>query len=154
LVLGSICEILDRTRYLWALGLSVILIPLVLLPAMPRLDTYGGLSGLDCTFYTLLFMLMIKIEVRDGNWCWVGIFAVMLCLWPAKVLFETAAGLTIFVSNTHPDMVPVPLAHLVGGIIGFAAGLPTRVFEKFNAVSLEIRVALSLLRGHPKAGMR
>ena len=41
----------------------------------------------------------------------------------AKITYETVTGMTIFVSNNHAGMVPVPLAHLVGGIVGTGVGL-------------------------------
>jgi hypothetical protein len=40
-------------------------------------------------------------------------------------VYETATGLTIFVDNSHTDMIPVPLSHLVGGLVGMAAGTST-----------------------------
>jgi hypothetical protein len=41
----------------------------------------------------------------------------------AKITYETVTGLTIFVSNAHSGMVPVPLAHLVGAALGTGIGL-------------------------------
>ena len=41
----------------------------------------------------------------------------------AKITYETITGQTIFVSNNHSGMVPVPLAHLVGGVVGTGIGL-------------------------------
>ena len=40
----------------------------------------------------------------------------------AKITYETVTGQTIFVSTTHTNMIPVPLAHLVGGMTGFVVG--------------------------------
>ena len=47
----------------------------------------------------------------------------MLVLLPAKIIYEMTSGLTFFVNNIHTNMVPVPLAHLVGGVVGCAAGV-------------------------------
>ena len=40
-----------------------------------------------------------------------------------KVTYETVTGQTIFVSNSHQGMVPVPLSHLLGGFVGLLVGL-------------------------------
>lgn len=84
---------------------------------------YGGLSGLDCALYSLLMVLFIKREIRSRSWIWMALFSLLLAGLVAKIICETTTGLTIFVANTHTNMVPVPLAHLVGGCIGFFISL-------------------------------
>jgi len=84
---------------------------------------YGGLSGLDCALYALLMVLLLKREIRSRSWIWVAFFSLLLVGLIAKITYETVTGLTFFVSNTHLNMVPVPLAHLVGGVVGFSAGI-------------------------------
>ncbi|UCD82600.1 MAG: rhomboid family intramembrane serine protease, partial [Desulfobacterales bacterium] len=54
LVLGSLCEMMDRKKYMTSIVISAILIPIVIWLAMPNLKNYGGLSGLDCSLYALL----------------------------------------------------------------------------------------------------
>jgi hypothetical protein len=90
---------------------------------MPDLVVYGGLSGLDCALYALLMVLLIKREIRSRSRIWVALFSLLLVGLIAKITYETVTGLTIFVSNTHSGMVPVPLAHLVGGVVGTGIGL-------------------------------
>ncbi len=133
LVLGSLCEIIDPKRYYAVVGLSAILIPIVIWRAMPDLMIYGGLSGLDCALYALLMVLLIKREIRSRNWIWVALFSLLLGSLVAKIIYETTTGLTIFVANTHTNMTPVPLAHLVGGVIGFVVGLPPVKFVRAPA---------------------
>ena len=123
LVLGSLCEILSLRRYCATLGISAIFIPIVIWWGMPDLMVYGGLSGLDCALYSLLMTVLIKREIRSRSWVWVALFSVLLGGLGAKIIYETATGHTIFVSNTHTGMVPVPLAHLVGGCVGFIVGI-------------------------------
>ena len=122
LVLGSLCEMMDRKKYLISIGVSVVIIPIAVWFAMPSLNNYGGLSGLDCSLYALLGVMFIKGEWRSRNWIWVIIYTILLGLLLGKIVYETATGLTIFVANTHTSMTPVPLSHLVGGVIGIAAG--------------------------------
>ena len=122
--LGSLCEILDARKYYAAVGISAVAIPIAIWSGMPDLMVYAGLSGLDCALYSLLMILFIRREIRSRSWIWVALFSLLLGGLVAKILYETTTGLTIFVANTHTNMTPVPLAHLVGGCIGFFVGLP------------------------------
>jgi membrane glycosyltransferase len=114
---------MDSKRYYATVGISAISITIVIWWGMPGLMIYGGLSGLDCAFYSLLMVLFIKREIRSRSWIWVALFSLLLSGLVAKILYETATGLTIFVGNTHTNMVPVPLAHLVGGCVGLLVGV-------------------------------
>jgi rhomboid family GlyGly-CTERM serine protease len=123
LVLGSLCEIMDPKKYHATLGISVIAIPIVIWWGMLDLRVYGGLSGLDCALYSLLMVMFIRREIRSRSWVWAVLFSLLLGGLVAKIIYETATGLTIFVANTHTNMTPVPLAHLVGGCIGVFVGI-------------------------------
>jgi rhomboid family GlyGly-CTERM serine protease len=122
LILGSVCEVMDRKKCILAIGASAIAIPIAIWFAMPGLINYGGLSGLDCSLYALLAVLLIKRDWQSRKRIWVILYTILLGLLLAKIVYETATGLTIFVDNSHTDMIPVPLAHLVGGLVGMAAG--------------------------------
>jgi len=121
--LGSLCELMDKKKYYATVAVSAFLIPAAIWWGMPDLIIYGGLSGLDCALYALLMVLLIKREIRSRSRVWVAFFSLMLVGLIAKITYETVTGLTIFVSNAHSGMVPVPLAHLVGGVVGSAIGL-------------------------------
>ena len=124
LILGSLCEVMDRKKYMLAIGVSAVAIPIAIWFAMPDLINYGGLSGLDCSLYALLAILFITREWQSRKWVWVAFYIILLGLLLVKIVYETATGLTIFVDNRHTGMIPVPLSHLVGGIVGMAAGAP------------------------------
>jgi fucose permease len=121
--LGSLCELMDKKKYYATVAVSAFLIPAAIWWGLPDLAVYGGLSGLDCAVYALLMVLLIKREVRSRNRLWVACFSLLLVGLIAKITYETITGLTIFVSNNHAGMVPVPLAHLVGGGVGTGIGL-------------------------------
>ena len=121
--LGSLCELMDKKKYYATVAVSAILIPAAIWWKLPALMIYGGLSGLDCALYALLMVLLIKREIRSCSRVWVAFFSLLLVGLIIKISYETITGLTIFVSNAHSSMVPVPLAHLVGGIIGAGIGL-------------------------------
>jgi hypothetical protein len=114
---------MDPKKYYATIGISVISIPIAIWWGMPDLRVYAGLSGLDCALYSLLMVLFIRREIRSRSWIWVALFSLLLGGLVAKILYETTTGLTIFVANTHSDMTPVPLAHLVGACIGFLVGI-------------------------------
>jgi len=120
--LGSLCELMDKKMYYAAVAFSAVLIPAVIWLGMPDLMIYGGLSGLDCALYALLMVLMIKREIQSGSRVWVAFFSLLLVGLMAKIAYETVTGLTLFVSNVHSAMVPVPLAHLVGAVVGAGTG--------------------------------
>ena len=121
--LGSLCELMDKKKYYATVGISALMIPAAIWWGLPGLIIYGGLSGLDCALYALLMVLLIKREVRSRSRIWMAFFSMLLVGLIAKITYETVTGLTIFVSNNHAGMVPVPLAHLAGGIVGSGIGL-------------------------------
>ncbi len=121
--LGSLCEWMDTKKYAATVAVSAILIPAAIWWALPDLTVYGGLSGIDCALYALLMAMLIKREIYSGSRRWVACFSLLLLGLVAKISYETVTGMTIFVSNAHSGMVPVPLAHLVGGTVGLVTGL-------------------------------
>jgi rhomboid family GlyGly-CTERM serine protease len=121
--LGSLCELMDKKKYYATVGVSALLIPVAIWWGRPDLLLYGGLSGLDCALWALLMVLLIKREIRSRSRIWMAFFSVLLLGLIAKITYETVTGLTIFVNNNHAGMVPVPLAHLVGGVVGAWIGL-------------------------------
>jgi len=143
-VLGSFCEIMDRTKYMMTVGISTIFIPMAIWFAMPHLKAYGGLSGLDCALYSLLIVLFIKREWPMQKWRWIIFYTIMLVLLPAKIIYEVTSGLTIFVHNFNANMVPVPLSHLVGGVVGLVVGLvfgdTLKIFSRFRLAYLQLNM--------------
>jgi len=137
-VLGSFCEIMDRKRCIMALGISAICTPIAIWLITPNLQAYGGLSGLDCSFYALLTVLFIKREWRLQKWGWVVFYTLALVLLPVKIIYEMSSGLTVFVNTSLTAMVPVPLAHLVGGAAGIAVGISPRfpTFYRFRLANI------------------
>lgn len=133
--LGFLCELMDRRRFYATVVVSALLIPAAIWLGMPHLFIYGGLSGIDCSLYALLMVMLIKREIHSGSRPWVVCFSLLLLGLAAKISYETITGLTLFVSNAHSGMVPVPLAHLVGGIVGIVTGLMKVAAAGSNAFS-------------------
>ncbi len=129
LCLGAVCEMLDKKRTYLTIAVSVFLIPTGIWWGLPGLNIYGGLSGLDCALYALLFTQLGQREKMSGNRGWAAVFSAGLLALLAKVVYETVTGQTIFVSNHHAGMVPVPLSHLIGGLVGFGVGIYKKKFR-------------------------
>jgi hypothetical protein len=125
---------MDRGKYVLTIGISAVFIPMAIWVFMPHLEVYGGLSGLDCSLYSLLIVVFIKRDWHIQKWEWIIFYTVTLGLLAAKIIYELTSGLTIFVNNIHTTMVPVPLAHLVGGVVGFVVGMINipRIFCSFR----------------------
>ena len=104
-------------RALASLAAATVAIPLVIAALQPELASYRGLSGLASTLFVL-----VACELLIGSTGrWVSLAAVLaLAAFAAKLLWELTTGQALFV-DAGASFVPVPLAHLVGGICGAAA---------------------------------
>jgi rhomboid family GlyGly-CTERM serine protease len=92
---------------------SSVAIPVAVV-TLTDLAAYRGLSGLA----SALFALIVTLEARRS-------WAVALCAvgFIGKLAFEFLAGSTLFVSDMGPGVIPVPVAHLAGAVVGTLAAL-------------------------------
>ena len=126
-VLGAICEHRSRTRLAVCILGSALMIPLGVRIILPGMQTYRGLSGIDSGLFVLLAVMLLGEKLSDRGWIWAGGIFLVLVAFCGKVLYELTTGSTIFVDSVATGMVPVPLAHVVGGAVGCAtAVLPGR----------------------------
>jgi rhomboid family GlyGly-CTERM serine protease len=117
-VLATACELRDacgRRRMLAAVGLAAVAIPAALWIALPELTRYRGLSGIDSALFVLLAVTFLKEELAAGRrgWAWLGGLA--LVAFGAKLGYEVITAAALF-TEASGGAVPVPLAHLVGGL--------------------------------------
>jgi rhomboid family GlyGly-CTERM serine protease len=124
-LLGSLCEIRDRRRYLQMLAVSSAVIPLFVMTWHPELTTYRGLSGLDSGLFAFLALDMMRERLHRSDRRSAFLFGACLAGLGIKIVWEVFAGGNIFVSDA--SFVPVPLAHLVGGVVGCAMGCSGQV---------------------------
>lgn len=117
-ILAALCETTDRRSFLLCLTASAVLIPLFIGLLMPEVDAYRGLSGLDSALFVLAATTILRENVTTRRWGWVAAAGVVLCGFAAKIGFEYVTGQTLFVDSAAADMVPIPLAHVVGGLVG------------------------------------
>lgn len=122
-LLGTLCERMSRMRFCACVLASAILIPVALWIAMPQLETYRGLSGIDSALYVLLAVTVLRDEIHGRRWGWVMALSGVFLAFIGKVGYEIATGGTIFVDSGASNMVPVPLAHCVGAAVGAVVAL-------------------------------
>lgn len=126
LVLGSLVERMDRLRFHLCVAGSAVLIPAALWVGMPDLAVYGGVSGIASALFVLLAVLLLKREIADRNLPWVAGISTALLAFLAKTGYESLMGKGIFVDLPSEGLVPVPLAHAAGALVGLSIGLFAR----------------------------
>ncbi len=147
IVLGVLIERRSRQRMLVALALSAPLIGVGFAMLHPGLSGYRGLSGVDSALFVLLGVTMLGDAWRGE--CAVPAWAVAAVLagFVAKVIYELAMHDTLFVAASPDQFVPVPLAHVLGGVTGLAVACwPRRGFRRRNEST---RLQLTHTTEHP-----
>lgn len=128
-VLGWLCEADDRRRWCRCVTLSAVCIPLGLWVLRPDVQTYRGLSGIDSALFVLLAVSILRESRSSQRTFSAAAAAAFLCGFAAKTGYEFLTVQTMFVDSTAAGMVPIPLAHVIGGIIGAATALDSRVIR-------------------------
>ena len=97
---------------------STLAIGVAMLVWAPDLTTYRGLSGVD----SALFALVVVTVWRTGSrgWRWAAVVAFFA--FAGKTAFELMTGATLFVRSMGSGVSAVPLAHLVGAVLGVIVG--------------------------------
>lgn len=122
-VLGFLCEVDDRRRFVRCGGLTAVCIPAALWFLKPEVATYRGLSGIDSALFVLLAVSLLKESLAAGRTAWAAATILVLCGFLGKLGYELATSQTLFVRSAAAGMVPIPLAHLIGGLIGAAIAM-------------------------------
>jgi rhomboid family GlyGly-CTERM serine protease len=108
-------------RALGTLLLAALTIPLVVALVLPEMQRYRGLSGLDSALFTLTAITLLRRERASGRRLTAWIVGSTLAGFGAKIAFELWTGATFFADSA--GFVPVPLAHVVGGVCGWVGAL-------------------------------
>lgn len=130
LLLGRLFEARLRTAELWlVLGIAPILISLVFWIAMPELVWYRGLSGV---LHALYFAgCVLWLSEAGGRTRWLPLAA--LAAGALKVVLEQPWDAS-FPFHGWLDAPVVPQSHLIGALIGGAAGLWFRFLRRRGKV--------------------
>ncbi len=118
LLLAIWCETRSRAQMLACVLGSAVLISAGVWVALPSLETYRGLSGIDSALFVLLVIDLLRAASGRRETSVVSILLVCLAAFCAKVVYEIACGQTLIVDPSASYMIPVPLAHLIGGGVG------------------------------------
>lgn len=84
----------------------------------PELTSYRGLSGID-TLLVVFVSLKILCDAKHARSIRVAAITLLLGL-AGKTLFEAVTHGALFAGDLGPGVTTVPLAHLIGGMIGAA----------------------------------
>lgn len=116
-VLGVIAEWLTRSGFLVTIGWSAVVITAGVWSAQPQFATYRGLSGIDSALFGFVIADLIVAGWRARHRFSLAVGGLALAAFAAKCAFELATGGTVFV-DTEGSFAPVPLAHLLGLVVG------------------------------------
>jgi rhomboid family GlyGly-CTERM serine protease len=118
LILGMMCEWLDRRRLIRTIFWSIPIISIAVLLCLPGMNSYRGLSGLDSALFGLLTGMLLDRSIRSNNRVAAMLVIGLLVAFATKIVIEMSLGVTVFADSHSGGYVPVPLAHLVGLCIG------------------------------------
>lgn len=122
-LLGAICEWRMPRRTYATCAAAAISIPIAVAFAHPELQTYRGLSGIDTALFALLVTSRLADARSSNDKHTAALFSGLLILLWAKVGIEWFGSGALFV-NTD-GFLPLPVAHVVGGMIGMLIGIST-----------------------------
>lgn len=120
LALGGFVELHSRRAFAAvALG-SALVISVGVLWLAPALATYRGLSGIDSALFTTAAAILLRRARAARSVVGTVLPLAALLGFAGKIAFELTTGRALFVASSAA-FVPVPLAHLLGALVGLAA---------------------------------
>lgn len=100
---------------------AMVAIPCTVGLLAPDLATYRGLSGLASAIYVLAGVRLLETAPHRARQ--VRLIQLLLAGFLGKCAYEYLTGSTVFVHDTGGAYLPVPVAHLAGGLVGLAVAL-------------------------------
>jgi rhomboid family GlyGly-CTERM serine protease len=116
--LALACARRNRGAFHATLLASALLVPLAVLRFAPEVHAYRGLSGIA----SALFGLLLVPPTRESR-LYAMSSAIVTVAFFGKLGFELVTGGTVFVQDMGAGVVPVPVAHLAGALIGVTVGV-------------------------------
>jgi rhomboid family GlyGly-CTERM serine protease len=117
--LGALCERAGRARFVACLCTSALLIPAGLWLWQPALTSYCGLSGIDSALFAQLVAAVLRRAAAARQPLVVIATSLVAAGFVAKIGYELTTASTVFVESAG---VPVPLAHVIGAVVGLLCG--------------------------------
>jgi hypothetical protein len=100
---------------------SAVVISVVLWWLQPELDVYRGLSGVDSALFLLAVVNGVRQNLGRRQWTHLALFVMLVAAFACKTGYETFQNAAVFVHTG--DFVPVPLAHMLGALVGLLVGM-------------------------------
>src|SRR5262249_26428433 len=99
---------------------SAVAISAALWIGAPGISQYRGLSGIDSALFVLAALMLLNQLRQTERRLGASLVVAGLIGFVAKVGFEFATGITLFVDSSAAAFQPLPSVHLVGGLVGLA----------------------------------
>jgi rhomboid family GlyGly-CTERM serine protease len=126
--LGAACERRGRLSFLTCVAASAMVIPCVLWIVMPGLEHYRGLSGIATALFGLLAVTLLRDSLSAQHHWRSALILLFVILFVLKTALESASGIAVF-ADQGKGVVPVPLAHITGAVMGVLTALIVRPGE-------------------------
>ena len=133
LAFGSLVEIRSRRAWIYCVAVGAIVISGGVMWLQPQFSFYRGLSGLDSALFGFVVADLIREGRRLQDRLMVFLGGGALAGFVGKCVFELVSGTTLFV-ETSDAFQPVPLAHLIGAIVGMTLAARYRAPKRINEV--------------------
>ncbi len=122
-VLGATVERVCRGRLATTLVASSAAISATLWMFAPEVSQYRGLSGLDSALFGFVAPQLFCEARRKRHRAAQCLLALLSAGFVGKIAWEMATGQTLFVDSSAACFTPLPLAHVVGALVGFSVCL-------------------------------
>lgn len=119
-LLCGLCEKINRRRMAMTLLTASIAIPIAVGMWHPEVVSYRGLSGLDTALFGMAVVSFGLAKMRESDRWGMALYFGLLVAMIGKTIHELNFG-TLFVESSN--FVPVPVAHVVGAVIGVSFGV-------------------------------
>lgn len=133
-IAGSLVERRLGRAFLPCLGLTGGAIAGAVFILMPGIESYRGLSGIDTFLYTFAVLALIRDAYPKLSHKLRGVAYAPLPLLFCKIGFEIATGTTLFSGPLGENILPLPLAHAAGALLGIITSFAWPNRDLDNAV--------------------
>ncbi len=116
-VTGILCEKISRPAFFAIILTTSLLVSSFIWYGLPQMILYRGLSGLDSGLFLFLLGWLTFSRCSQENAIARFFSGTLLLLFFAKIGYETLTGQGLFVNSTQL-FTPVPIAHMIGGLVG------------------------------------
>jgi len=122
-ILGCLCDREGTGTFLMCIAAAAAAISLSLWFTKPEMPTYRGLSGIDSALFALFAVRIGQAAIIDKDWRRLGLIGIVSVGFATKIAYELVTGETLFVDSSASGMTPVPLAHVIGALVGVGFAL-------------------------------